>query len=246
MADREKAQAFTETIADICASLPLRGSWEPDDRIAYAMASFRFTQDHYKAMSLLVEHGPLSWFFALDRPAFQAGLRTAWILTTASQSQMKGITRGREFPLLSELCGGTKEQSGASFSGRHHGVLGNLTHGGARALVVQFAEGAKQERPKAVKIALVGVALARAMRSQRVLADTMSSRLSSRSSLRSTEESRLIPPWREAQEAHLEEAGRMRIGMLRPSLRNSVTARIISVREELGPSTPCSWNYACK
>jgi hypothetical protein len=172
------------------------------------------------------------WRLAFELPRYSTGDRIA----------NQRFNSGRQSPLLSELCDGLKEQRGASVSGRSYGVLGDLTHGGTRALGAPFADGAKQERFKAATIALVGVALAaRAMRSHKVLTATISWRLSRRSSLRSIKESRLIPPWREVQQAHLEEVRHMRIGMPRPSLRKSIAAR-----KELGPSTPCSWNYACK
>ena len=43
-------------MGEICVRIPLRGAWEPNDRIAFAMASFRLPQEHHSSIHLRFDH----------------------------------------------------------------------------------------------------------------------------------------------------------------------------------------------
>jgi hypothetical protein len=100
--DWPKAEAFSLRIGEICAAIPLRGAWEPNDRIAFAMASFRLAQEHHSSIHLLFRHNKPASANALARPLVEAGLRTVWIAEDATDQEISAIARGREsvIPLL--------------------------------------------------------------------------------------------------------------------------------------------------
>jgi hypothetical protein len=51
-----KAEAFSLRMGEICATIPLRGTWEPNDCIAFAMASFRLARERHSSIHLLFRH----------------------------------------------------------------------------------------------------------------------------------------------------------------------------------------------
>ena len=74
--DWPKAQTFSTRIGEICTRIPQRGDWEPNDRIAFAMASFRLAQEHHSSIHLLFSFNKHASANALARPLLEAGLRT--------------------------------------------------------------------------------------------------------------------------------------------------------------------------
>ena len=125
MTEWKDAEAVSLRIAEICATIPLRGSWEPNNRIAFAMASFQLTQEHHSSIHLLLRHKKCASANALGRPVVEAGLRTMWIVEDASDGEIDGIAKGREFPILGEL---NSKRPGSPVSGKHQGLLASLTH----------------------------------------------------------------------------------------------------------------------
>jgi hypothetical protein len=156
MSDWTKAETFSLRIGEICAAIPLRGSWEPNDRIAFAMASFRLAQEHHSSIHLLLRHNKCASANALARPVLEAGLRTIWIVDDASEGEIEGIVKGREFPILGEL---NSKRPGSPVSGKYQGLLASLTHGGHRAMSAQYLEGGTLERLNAVMIAQASLAV---------------------------------------------------------------------------------------
>jgi len=78
----------------------MRGSWEPNDRIAFAVASFRLAKEHH----LLFSNEKCASAKALTRPLLEAALRTIWIDEDASEPEIINLTKGRDrLPLLKEL-----------------------------------------------------------------------------------------------------------------------------------------------
>jgi hypothetical protein len=156
MSDWNKAETFSLRIGEICSAIPMRGSWEPNNRVAFAMASFRLAQEHHSSIHLLLRHNKCASANALARPALEAGLRTIWIVEDASDGEIEGIVNGREFPILGEL---NSKRPGSPVSGKHQGLLASLTHGGTRAISAQYLEGGTLERLNAVMIAQAGLAV---------------------------------------------------------------------------------------
>jgi hypothetical protein len=104
ISDWPKAETFTLLIGEICVRIPMRGSWEPNDRIAYAMASFRLAQEHHSSIHLLISNDRCASARALARLLVEAGLRTVWFLEEVSDQEIIAIARGREkLPTLGEL-----------------------------------------------------------------------------------------------------------------------------------------------
>jgi hypothetical protein len=163
ISERPKAEAFSLRIGEICATIPLRGSWEPNDRIAFAMASFRLAQEHHSSIHLLFRNNKSASANALVRPILEAGLRTIWLAQDASDQKIIAIAKGRELPLLGELnsCFSKRSEEEA-LSGKFRGLLDSLTHGGIRAMAAQVLEGGELERSNAAMIAQAGMALAAA------------------------------------------------------------------------------------
>lgn len=159
-----KAEAFSLRIGEICATIPLRGAWEPNDRIAFAMASFRLAQEHHSAIHLLFHHNKSTSANALARPLLEAGLRTVWMVEDATDQEIRAIAKGREsaIPLLGKLISRLNKRSEFALSGRLRGILDSLTHGGARAMAAQFLGGEELQRSRSAIIAHSGIALAAA------------------------------------------------------------------------------------
>src|SRR5437868_6649832 len=130
MTEWNKAEAFSLHIGKICATVPLRGSWEPSDRIAFAMASFRLAQEHHSATLLLFRHDKPKSANALARPLLEAGLRTIWLIEDASEQEITAIIKGRAMPIFGELNSRLSKRSELSLSGKHQALLHGLTHGG--------------------------------------------------------------------------------------------------------------------
>jgi hypothetical protein len=156
-----KAEALSLRMREICATIPLRGTWEPNDRIAFAMASFRLAQEHHASIHLLFGNNKPSSANALARPLLEAALRVVWIAEEASNQEISALANGREsvIPLLGELITLVSKGSEITISGRHRGLLDNLTHGGGKAMAAQFLGGEKLERLSAAMIAQAGLAL---------------------------------------------------------------------------------------
>jgi hypothetical protein len=164
IADWPKAEAFSLRIGEICALIPMRGSWEPNDRIAFAMASFRLAQEHHCSSNLLFSNDKCASARALARPLMEAGLRTVWLLEEASERDITELAKRREkLPLLGDLNRLLiKQLENKPLRGKLLGVLDSFTHGGAAALSTQFIEGAELEKRNSAIIALTGLALAAA------------------------------------------------------------------------------------
>lgn len=162
VSDWPKAEAFSLRMGEICALIPMRGSWEPNDRIAYAMASFRLAQEHHASSHLLIANDKRSSARALARPVMEAGLRTVWLLEEASDRDIFELSRGRErLPLLGDLNRLLiKQLEQRPLRGKLLGALDSFTHGGAVALASQFIEGAELEKSSSAIIALAGFAVA--------------------------------------------------------------------------------------
>lgn len=159
MTDWNKAETLSLRIGEICAAIPLYGYWEPNDRIALAVASFRLALEHHSSIHLLFRHNKRASANALARPLFEAALRTAWFADVASEKQIRGILKGRKVPLLGELSSVFNGKSGRLLSGQYEGVLHSLTHGGTRALTAHYLEGEDRERANAVITAQSGMCL---------------------------------------------------------------------------------------
>jgi hypothetical protein len=164
VSDWPKAEAFSLRMGEICALIPMRGSWEPNDRIAFAMASFRLAQEHHCSTHLLFSNDKCASARALARPVMEAGLRTIWLLEEASERDITELAKGRErLPLLGDLNRLLiKQLENKPLRGKLLGVLDSFTHGGAAALSTQFIEGAELEKRNSAIVALVGLALAAA------------------------------------------------------------------------------------
>jgi hypothetical protein len=163
ISDWPKAETFTLRIGEICVRIPMRGSWEPNDRVAYAMASFRLAQEHHSSIHLLISNDRCASARALVRPLFEAGLRTVWFLEEASDQEIIAIARGREkLPTLGELNRLLITQLERPLGAKILQLLNSFTHGGAAALSVQFYEGAELQKRNAAAVALAGIALAAA------------------------------------------------------------------------------------
>jgi hypothetical protein len=160
MSDWNKAETFSLRIGEICAAIPQRGSWEPNDRIAFAMASFRLAQEHHSATLLLFRHDKPTSANALARPLLEAGFRTIWLIEDASDQEIKAIVKGRAMPIFGELNSRLSKRSELSLSGKHQGLLHTLTHGGTQAIAGQYLDGGQRERLNAAMAAQAGYALA--------------------------------------------------------------------------------------
>jgi hypothetical protein len=156
MSDWNKAETFSLRIGEICAAIPQRGSWEPNDRIAFAMASFRLAQEHHSATLLLFRHDKPTSANALARSLLEAGFRTIWLIEDASDQEIKAIVKGRAMPIFGKI----KSRLSKSLSGKHQGLLHTLTHGGTRAIAAQYLDGGERERLNAAMAAQAGFALA--------------------------------------------------------------------------------------
>lgn len=143
-----KADSFGLRIAGISERIPLRGTWEPNNRIAFAMASFRLAQEHHRAIRLLILHNKSASANALIRPLVEAGLRTIWFIEGATDKQIAAVATGREsaIPLLGELNSLIARHSEKPLSGVFRGLLDSFTHGGVRAMSAQHLEGSDLER----------------------------------------------------------------------------------------------------
>ncbi|RZU40192.1 DUF6988 family protein [Edaphobacter modestus] len=160
MAEWNKAKTFSLRIGEICAAIPLPGSWEPNDRIALAVASFELALEHHSSIHLLLRHNKCASANALARPLLEAALRTTWLAEKASEKEISGILKGRNVPILGELNSVlSSSKSDPLVHGEHEGVLHCLTHGGSRALVAQYNEGEERERANAVIAAQAGFSL---------------------------------------------------------------------------------------
>ena len=62
------AEAFSLRMGEICARIPLRGTWEPYDRIVFAMALFWLAQEHHSSIHLLYRHNKSASANALAGP----------------------------------------------------------------------------------------------------------------------------------------------------------------------------------
>jgi hypothetical protein len=156
-----KAETFSLRMGEICARIPMRGSWEPNDRIAFAMASFRLAQEHHCSSHLLISNDKCSSARALARPVMEAGLRTVWLLEEATERDITELAKGREkLPLLGDLNRLLiKHMENKPLGGKLLGALNSFTHGGAVALSTQFIEGAELEKRNSAIVALAGLAL---------------------------------------------------------------------------------------
>jgi hypothetical protein len=159
MTDWSKAETVSLRIGEICAAIPLNGYWEPNDRIALAVASFRLALEHHSSIHLLFRDNKRASANALARPLIEAALRTVWFADVASEKQIRGILKGRKVPLLGDLSIAFSGKSGRLLSGQYEGVLHSLTHGGTRALTAHYLEGEDRERANAVIIAQSGLCL---------------------------------------------------------------------------------------
>jgi hypothetical protein len=161
IADWPKAEAFSLRMGEICALIPMRGSWEPNNRLAFAMASFRLAQEHHCSTHLLISNDKCSSARALARPLMEAGLRTVWLLDEASERDIIELAKGRErLPLLGNLNRLLiKQLEGKPLRGKLLGLLDSFTHGGAAALSTQFIEGAELDKRNSAIVALAGLAL---------------------------------------------------------------------------------------
>jgi hypothetical protein len=157
--DWPKARLFSLRIGEICSTIPLRGSWEPDNRLAFAMASFRMAQEHHSSIHLLFSADKCASARALARPLLEATTRTVWIAEDASDVDIMNLAKGRGVPLLKELSESLLKR-GQHPNGRFEGLLHNFTHGGMVALAAQFMEGDQREQSNAVMISAAGQALA--------------------------------------------------------------------------------------
>ena len=159
-----KAEAFSLRIEQICGKIPLRGAWEPNDRIAFAMASFKLAQEHHVSIHLLTRHAKYASANALARPLLEAALRTIWFVEDATPDEIVAISKGRNsaVPLLGNLVRRLSRRSEFVVSGKHRGLLDNLTHGGVVALGVQFRIGEELDRSKAGMLVYGAVAVASA------------------------------------------------------------------------------------
>jgi hypothetical protein len=164
VSDWRKAEVFSLRIGEICALIPLRGSWEPNDRIAFAMASFRLAQEHHRSTHLLFSNDGCSSARALARPLMEAALRSVWLLEEASERDIIELAKGRErLPLLGDLNRLLiKQLEERPLRGKLLGTLDSFTPGGAAALSAQFIEGAELEKRSSAIVALAGLALAAA------------------------------------------------------------------------------------
>lgn len=126
-----KAEAFSLRMGEICAAIPLRGTWEPNDRIAFAMASFRLAREHHSSIHLLFRHNKCASANALARPLIEAGLRAVWIVEDASHQEISAIAEGSEsiIPLLGKLSSRLSKRSEIKLGGNFRGLLDSLTHG---------------------------------------------------------------------------------------------------------------------
>jgi hypothetical protein len=97
MTDWNKAETVSLRIGEICAAIPLYGHWEPNDRIALAVASFRLALEHHSSIHLLFRHNKRASANALARPLFEAALRTVWFADVASEKQISGIRRDARY-----------------------------------------------------------------------------------------------------------------------------------------------------
>ena len=160
--DWSGAEKFSLLVGEVCSTIPTRGAWEPNDRIALAMASFRLTREHHGSMHLLFSHNRDISAKTLARPLLEVALRTLWIAEDASDQEIADVLNGRgTLPLLGILNGCVSKRA-TSISGRFQSTLHSLTHGGAIALSAQFLEGLELERSNLAMLALAGVALAQA------------------------------------------------------------------------------------
>lgn len=159
MTEWSKAEAFSLQMGHICTTIPMRGSWEPNDRIALSVASFRLAQEHHASLHLLYQHGKFSSAKALTRPLIETGLRTLWIAEIASDEKLQNVMKGRELPLLGKLRTCLSSQEEGLFAATLQGLLDTFTHGGARAMAAQFLEGEVLDKGNAVMITIAGFAL---------------------------------------------------------------------------------------
>lgn len=160
MSDWNKAEAFSLHMGEICAAIPLRGSWEPNDRIALAVASFRLALEHHSSIHLLFRHNKRASANALARPLLEAALRTIWLAEKASEKKISGILKGGQVPMLGELSSVfSRSKSNPLVSGKYAELLHSFTHGGTRALSAHNLEGEDRERVNAVMTAQAGFSL---------------------------------------------------------------------------------------
>lgn len=158
ISDWRKAEVLSLRMGEISAAVPLRGSWEPDDRIALAMASFRLAQEHHGSIHLLFSKGKNASARALVRPVIEAALRVIWLLEDASHSEITAIVKGRELPILGTLKDCLSKR-GEPLGGKSEGLLHSLTHGGMTALAAQFLEGDQLARSNASMVTMAGITL---------------------------------------------------------------------------------------
>ena len=155
-----KAELFSLRVGEICSTIPVRGSWEPNDRVAFSMASFRLAKEHHSSIHLLISNDKSASARALTRPMLEAALRVIWIAEDAGEQEIINLTKGRGIvPLLGELNACLKKR-GEPMGSRFQGLLHSFTHGGHMALGAQFLEGEKLEQSNAAIVAVAGTALA--------------------------------------------------------------------------------------
>jgi hypothetical protein len=154
MSDWNKAETFSLRIGEICSAIPVRGSWEPNDRIALAMGTFVLAREHHSSIHLLFGHNKRVSANALMRPLLEAALRTVWLAEKATEEEINAfLKRERKLPTLGELKRGLK------LTGDYQGLLNSFTHGGISALAVHYFEGEQRELTNAVMIAQAGMCL---------------------------------------------------------------------------------------
>ena len=159
MIDWDKAEVFSLRMGKICSTIPLRGSWEPNNRIALTVASFRLAQEHHGAIHLLISNGKYASANALARPMLEAALRTIWIAEDASDKQISRLLKnGGGLPLLGTLIKSLGAR-GVLMNSVTQEMLHSFTHGGTIALLNQFIDGERLGRSKAAIVAVVGAGL---------------------------------------------------------------------------------------
>jgi hypothetical protein len=159
--DWNKAETFSLRIGEICAAIPQqRGSWEPNDRIALAMASLRLAQEHHSSIHLLFRHNKHASANALARPLLEAALRVVWLAEKATEKEISRILKGGGVPTLGKLNSVfSRSKSDPLVSGTYEGLLHCFTHGGTRALNAHNLKGEDRERANAVITAQAGMCL---------------------------------------------------------------------------------------
>ncbi len=145
-------------MGEISATVPLRGSWEPDYRMALAMASFQLAQEHHGSIHLLFSRGKNASARALVRPVLEAALRVVWLIEDARGPEIAAVAKGRELPILGILKDCLRKR-GEPLDGKSEGLLHSLTHGGMTALAAQFFNGDQLKKSSATMVTMAGIAL---------------------------------------------------------------------------------------